>query len=180
MKSVNRYTGGIIIGSLYIFIYVITIIFLIYKFNEEKPKTCAPPSTHADKILEYSLILYFAVQAASAALLIWGIVKRNHRLMVPWFIFFLITFVIFCIYLFGFFMKFIIFDGFNNANIMETLELFILFGFQIFSFVYQMNLSTDMRQQNIENDGRIEENSTEIKSQTPEYFYAAMETKVDI
>ncbi|KAM7343150.1 uncharacterized protein ACRADG_010295 isoform 2-T2 [Cochliomyia hominivorax] len=178
MKCLNRFNFGVIVGSLYLSAFIIVIILLSWRLNNLYSKDYE--SRDSDKILEYSLILYFAVQAASAALLIWGIVKRNHRLMVPWFIFFLITFVIFCIYLFGFFMKFIIFDGFNNANIMETLELFILFGFQIFSFVYQMNLSTDMRQQNIENDGRIEENSTEIKSQTPEYFYAAMETKVDI
>ncbi|KAM7343148.1 uncharacterized protein ACRADG_010294 [Cochliomyia hominivorax] len=176
MKCVNRYTGGVIIATFYILLYIIIMIVFIYIINivPDIPDYKPSPTSLEVKILEFSFVVCCLLQIFSSALLIWSIQNRNHHFMKLWFVFFTIGFMFSCVVAYFILSDFNLVHGFTCDNIVVVIKLLILFGFELFIFAFMSNLYEEIRKQYKENNQIIVEYPT-YNSMTPKYFYAAEE-----
>ncbi|XP_065370442.1 uncharacterized protein LOC135962443 [Calliphora vicina] len=168
MKLLSRSTLGVIIGSLNVLIYFVL---TCYTFVYALALQAAIKNIHQRNAASYAfnaifiiLMVMSLIMMGVSGLLVVGIVKRKHTLMVPWLILSGIGFVVYC-------LRFIyhIFAGIiYGVTLYSVVKVFIvgvlsigLFGLIIWLMFF---LFRDIRRQNVENACQIQYQSAHAGS----------------
>ncbi|XP_065369081.1 uncharacterized protein LOC135961510 [Calliphora vicina] len=160
MKCCNRSTLGVIIGSLNVLVYILGIISaidVIVKINTMKELAIL-------KILFIVLIVVFFIMILVSGLLITGIVKRRHKLMLPWLILSSIGIVGNCAW-FGYHIIVALIQGIPPTTfIIGFLAGLVGIAFSALMLRLISVLYRDMRKENSQMSARVLNNSRETDS----------------
>ncbi|XP_023305172.2 uncharacterized protein LOC111686998 [Lucilia cuprina] len=174
MKCCSRSTLGVIIGVLNVLAYVIctigAIVFLVQlsgteKRNQEEIDAAAMYNTIFIVIIVLSLIMIII-----SALLITGIVKRRHRMMLPWLILSGIGFVVNCIRFVYYFIASIIVGAHFTAIVIILIAGVLGIGISALILWPIYTLYRDMRRENIEKPGHVTD-SNPVQYQISSGYY---------
>ncbi|KAM7346167.1 uncharacterized protein ACRADG_012138 [Cochliomyia hominivorax] len=159
MKCCSRSTLGVVIGVLNIIIYIIAVIVLILasvEINGKEPKNYQQENAIRNiNILFIVLVIVCLIMILISGLLVTGILKRRHKLMLPWIILSIIGFVINCLKL-GFD---IVLGLIKRLDLSEIVIHFLLglLGIVISGLIIKAiyDLYKDIREENTKKIGRV-------------------------
>ncbi|XP_065368528.1 uncharacterized protein LOC135961012 [Calliphora vicina] len=175
MKCCSRSTLGITIGSLNVLGYILCTIFSIIavvQINAADEQNQQQKEEFAVyKTLFIVLIVVCLIMILISGLLITGIVKRRHKMMLPWLILSGIGFVINCAR-FGYLIIVAIIQGIPLATVIFIFILGLL-GIAISALILWpiYTLYRDMRKENSEMPGRVMNSSSQVEYQTSPSYY---------
>ncbi|XP_065368646.1 uncharacterized protein LOC135961091 [Calliphora vicina] len=177
MKCWSRSTLGVVVGILNILVNLACIIYSIItlgNINAIGPTTQQQRESISLYNKVFSVILVVCViMAIVSGIFIRGIIKRRHKLMMPWLILSGIGFVLNCgQFLFTFIGT--LFQGYPLSHIVITLIVGLLsIGISALILWPIFTLFGDIRKKNTEQIGRVTDGRQAEYHQTPTYYNKA-------
>ncbi|KAM7343738.1 uncharacterized protein ACRADG_010670 isoform 2-T2 [Cochliomyia hominivorax] len=148
----NRYTCGVIIGSLYLaaFIVAFTVstLFLIIINSDRNTHEFRKPESSIGVI---AVMVKCSILAGICALLIWAIVKRRHRYMLPFMLVYVVGFAFSILFTFYWFMGAVLGNATKTDFLIILIVSILAMVLQIAIFIFIYILYKDIQSENNEN-----------------------------